>query len=72
MLPEQGQSLATWVRSRANSRRHGVASGSARTMRPGYQTLRADCGYTPAPVATADGVAATARPVVATTQEPNS
>ena len=41
------------IRSRAVSRRHGAAVSSARTSRPGYQTLPAGCGWTPAPVATA-------------------
>jgi hypothetical protein len=52
MLPEQGQSWALPVRSRASSRRHGAAPSSARTGRPGFRALSASCGYTPAPVAT--------------------
>ena len=52
MLPEQGRSRALPVRSRASSRRHGAAASSARTGRPGYQTLSASCGYPPAPVVT--------------------
>jgi hypothetical protein len=48
VLPEQGRSLATPLRSRAGSRRHGAATSSARTWRPGYLTLPAGCGYSPA------------------------
>ena len=66
MLPEQGQSLGSLVCSRASSRRHGAATSSARACRLGYLILSAGCGYSPAPVATADGAAVTARPAVAT------
>jgi hypothetical protein len=66
VLPEQGQGLVTPVRSRANSRRHGVASSSAWTWRPWYQALSVGCGYLPAPVATAEGMAVPACLVVAT------
>jgi hypothetical protein len=52
VLPEQGRSQALLVRSRASSRRHGVAPSSARTGCPGYRALSASCGYSPAPVAT--------------------
>jgi hypothetical protein len=62
VLPEQGRSRALPVRSRASSRRHGVAPSSARTGRPGYQTLSASCGYTPAPAATVGFAAQRARP----------
>jgi hypothetical protein len=54
------------VRSSAASRRHGVAVSSARTTRPGHLTLTVGCGYVPAPVATAAGIAMTACLAVAT------
>jgi hypothetical protein len=66
MLPEQGRSPATPLRSRAWSRRHGAATGSARTRRPDYLTLPAGCGHVPAQVATAKGIARGACPAVAT------
>ena len=66
MLPEPGRSLATPVRSRASSRRHGAATSSARIGRPGYLTLSASCGYSPALVATAAGIALAACLAVAT------
>ena len=66
MLPEPGRSLATLVRSRASSRRHGAATSSARTGRPGYLTLSAGSGYSPALVATAAGIALAACLAVAT------
>jgi hypothetical protein len=56
VLPEQGRGRVT-VRSRALPRRHGVATSSARTIRLGYLTLSAGCGYSPAQVATARCVA---------------
>jgi hypothetical protein len=52
VLPEQGRSQALPVRSRASLRRHGAAPSSARAGRPGYQTLSASGGYSPALVAT--------------------
>jgi hypothetical protein len=66
VLPEQGQSLGSLVCSRASSRRHGAATSSARACRLGYLILSVGCGYTPAPVATANGAAVQARPAVAT------
>jgi hypothetical protein len=65
VVPEQGQSPGSLVCSRASSRRHGAATSSARACRLGYLILSADCGYSPAPVATADA-ALPARPAVAT------
>lgn len=53
MLPEQGRSPGLPARSRAGLRRHGAAASSARTWHPGYLTLPAGCGYSPALVATA-------------------
>jgi len=53
VLPEQGRSQPLPVRSRASSGRHGAAASSARIGRPGYLTLSASGGYSPAPVATA-------------------
>jgi hypothetical protein len=69
VLPEQGCSLATPVRSRASSRRHGAATCSARTSRPGCVILSVGCGYSPAQVATAVGIANTAGPAVATAKQ---
>lgn len=66
MLPEQGQSPGSLVCSRASSRRHGAATSSARACRLGYVILSAGCGYSPAPVATAQGAAVPARLAVAT------
>jgi hypothetical protein len=66
VLPEQGRSPAKPVRSRAWTRRHGAATGSARTRRPDYLTLPAGCGQAPALVATAIGIALAAGPAVAT------
>ena len=66
MLPEQGRSPATPLRSRAWSRRHGAATGSARTRRPDSVTLPVGCGHVPALVATANGIALAAYPAVAT------
>ena len=66
MLPEQGQSPGSLVCSRASSRRHGAATSSARACRLGYLILSAGRGHLPAPVATANGGAITARPAVAT------
>ena len=68
MLPEQGRSPATPLRSRAWTRRHGAATGSARTRRPDYLTLPAGCGHAPALVATANGIALAACPAVVTSQ----
>lgn len=56
-MPEQGRSLATRVRSRAGSWRHGATASSARTWRPGCLILQVGCGYSPAQVATADRIA---------------
>jgi hypothetical protein len=66
VLPEQGRSPATPLGSRAWTRRHGAATGSARTRRPDYLTLPAGCGHAPALVATVNGVALAAAPAVAT------
>jgi hypothetical protein len=66
VLPEQGQSLGSLVCSRASSRRHGAATSSAQACRLGYLILSADRGFSPAPVATADGDAIPARLAVAT------
>jgi hypothetical protein len=52
VLPEQGQSLAKPVCSRAPSQWHGTATGSARTWRLGGVSLQASCGHAPAQVAT--------------------
>ena len=65
MLPEQGLGLGSLVCSRASSRRHGAAT-SALACRLGCLILSAGRGYTPAPVATADGAAVTACLAVAT------
>ena len=65
-MPEQGQSRVVLpVRSRALSRRHGAVTSSARIRCPGFQTLSAGCGYSPAlvvavPAALAGGTAAAA------------
>lgn len=59
MLPEQGQSLAKPVCSRAPSQWHGTATGGVQTWRLGRESLQASCGHPPAPVATA---VRTARP----------
>jgi hypothetical protein len=67
VLPEQGQSLGSLVCSRASSRRHGAATSSARACRLGYLILSVGRGFSPAPVATADGDAIPARLAVATT-----
>jgi hypothetical protein len=66
VLPEQGQSSGSLVRSRASSRRHGAATSSARACRLGYLILTAGCGYSPAPVVTVSGAVVMARPAVAT------
>jgi hypothetical protein len=66
VLPEQGRSPATPLRSRAWSPRHGAATGSARTRRPDSVTLSAGCGQVPALVATANGIALAAYRAVAT------
>jgi hypothetical protein len=52
VLPEQGQSLAKRVCSRAPSQWHGTATGSAQTRCLGRNSLRASRGRSPAPVAT--------------------
>jgi hypothetical protein len=52
VLPEQGQSLAKPVCSRAPSLWHGTATGSARTWCLGRHSLQASRGRSPAPVAT--------------------
>jgi hypothetical protein len=70
VLPEQGRSRALPVRSRASSRRHGAASSSARTGRPGYQTLSASCGYSPAQVATVGIALSGAQPWPPTDPDP--
>jgi hypothetical protein len=66
VLPEQGQSLGSLVCSRASSRRHGAATSSARAWRLGYLILSVGRGFSPAPVATAEGDAVMARLAVAT------
>jgi hypothetical protein len=52
VLPEQGQSLAKPVCSRAASQWHGTAPGSARIRCAGHESLQASCGRSPALVAT--------------------
>jgi hypothetical protein len=52
VLPEQGQSLAMPVCSRAPSLWHGAATGSAQTWCLGGNSLRVSRGRSPAPVAT--------------------
>jgi hypothetical protein len=66
VLPEQGQSLAKPVCSRAPSQWHGTATGSAKTWRLGRESLQASCGRTPAPVATVARIARPACLAVAT------
>jgi hypothetical protein len=67
VLPEQGQSLAMAVRSRAVAGRHGASPSSARTWHPGHEILRASGGHSPALVATAVGIARPTCRAVATT-----
>jgi hypothetical protein len=66
VLPEQRQSLAVPVCSRAPSPWHGVATGSARTWRLGRKSLQASRGRSPAPVATVVHTAQPACQAVAT------
>jgi hypothetical protein len=66
VLPEQGQSLAKPVCSRAPSQWHGTATGSALTWCLGRESLQASCGRSPAPVATVVRTAQRARLAVAT------
>ncbi len=66
MLPEQGQSLAKPVCSRAPSQWHGTATGGARTWCLGHESLQASCGRSPAPVATVVRAASRACLAVAT------
>jgi hypothetical protein len=66
VLPEQGQSLGSLVCSRASSRRHGAATSSAPACRLGRLILSAGCGYSPAPVATAEDAFLMAPQAVAT------
>ena len=66
MLPEQGQSLAKPVCSRAPSQSHGTATGSAQTWCLGHESLQASCGRSPAPVATVVRIARPACLAVAT------
>jgi hypothetical protein len=67
VLPEQGQSLAKLVCCRAPSQWHGTATGSAKTWCLGHESLQANCGRTPAPVATVARIARPACLAVATT-----
>lgn len=66
MLPEQGRSPGIPVRSRADSRRHGAATSSARTWHPGYLILPSAAGTRPPQVATADRLALAPLPAVVT------
>jgi hypothetical protein len=67
VLPEQGQSLAKAIHSRAAAGRHGASPSSARIRRPGCEILRVGCGRSPALVATAVGISRPMCRAVATT-----
>jgi hypothetical protein len=62
VLPEQGQCLGSQPGSGASERWHGAAGSSARVNHLGHTALPVGSGYTPAPVATANGAVATGAP----------